>query len=53
MLYLDTEGTFRSERLSSIAERYGLDAEGVLDNIYVARVYSVEDLTEKTFFGNN
>lgn len=42
MLYIDTEGTFRPERISPIAERYGLDAEQALENIVYAKAYSVE-----------
>lgn len=32
-LYVDTEGTFRPERLVAIAERYGLNPDDVLDNV--------------------
>jgi DNA repair protein RAD51 len=39
-LYIDTEGTFRPERLVSIAERYGLSPEDVLDNVAYARAYN-------------
>ena len=39
--YIDTEGTFRPQRVMEIAERFGVDAEAVLDNILVARVYTV------------
>jgi hypothetical protein len=39
-LYIDTEGTFRPERLVAIAERYGLAAEDVLDNVAYARAYN-------------
>lgn len=39
-LVIDTEGTFRPERCIAIAERYGLRAEDVLDNIVVARAYN-------------
>uniref|UniRef100_A0A0E0F9H0 RecA family profile 1 domain-containing protein n=1 Tax=Oryza meridionalis TaxID=40149 RepID=A0A0E0F9H0_9ORYZ len=31
--YIDTEGTFRPERIVPIAERFGMDANAVLDNI--------------------
>lgn len=41
-LYIDTEGTFRPERLASIAERFGLNVEDVLDNITYARAYNAE-----------
>eukprot|EP00929_Paragymnodinium_shiwhaense_P030038 TRINITY_DN1708_c0_g1_i1.p1 TRINITY_DN1708_c0_g1~~TRINITY_DN1708_c0_g1_i1.p1 ORF type:complete len:372 (+),score=84.11 TRINITY_DN1708_c0_g1_i1:125-1240(+) len=41
-LYIDTENTFRPERLVSIAERFGLHPEDVLDNITYARAYNAE-----------
>ena len=31
--YIDTEGTFRPDRVKSIAARFGLDAEAVLENV--------------------
>ena len=31
--YIDTEGTFRPERIVPIAQRFNLDPEGVLDNV--------------------
>merc|ERR1711990_1147526 len=34
-MYIDTEGTFRPERLLAVAERYGLNGEDVLDNVAV------------------
>lgn len=43
VIYLDTEGNFRTERIESIADRYGMDAEQTLDNIIVARVFSHEE----------
>eukprot|EP01114_Cavostelium_apophysatum_P007084 TRINITY_DN1878_c0_g1_i1.p1 TRINITY_DN1878_c0_g1~~TRINITY_DN1878_c0_g1_i1.p1 ORF type:complete len:348 (+),score=77.74 TRINITY_DN1878_c0_g1_i1:105-1148(+) len=39
-LYVDTEGTFRPERLLAIAEKYGLNGDDVLDNIAYARAYN-------------
>jgi len=39
-LYIDTEGTFRPERLVSIAERYNLSGPDVLDNVAYARAYN-------------
>lgn len=39
-MYVDTEGTFRPERLFSIAERYGLNPEDVLDNVAYARAHN-------------
>lgn len=38
--YLDTEGTFRPEKIKSIAERFGADPKEVLDNIIYSRVYT-------------
>lgn len=38
----DTEGTFRPERIRPIAERFGLDADAVLDNILYARAHTHE-----------
>lgn len=35
--YIDTEGTFRPERIKSIAQRFELDESAVLDNIIYAR----------------
>lgn len=39
-LYIDSEGTFRPERLLQIAERYSLDGNQVLKNVYYARAYN-------------
>jgi meiotic recombination protein DMC1 len=39
-IYVDTEATFRPERIRPIAERYGLDPDAALDNIFVARAYT-------------
>ncbi|KAI1814739.1 DNA repair protein rhp51 [Poronia punctata] len=39
-LYIDTEGTFRPVRLLSVANRYGLNGEEVLDNVAYARAYN-------------
>lgn len=41
-LYIDTEGTFRPERLLAIAERYKLNAEEILDNVAYARAYNTD-----------
>jgi DNA repair protein RAD51 len=41
-LYIDTEGTFRPERLKAIAERYELNVEDVLENVTYARAYNAE-----------
>jgi len=39
-LYIDTENTFRPERIVSIAKANEMDPEKVLDNIIVARAYN-------------
>nr|ATL75357.1 RecA-like protein RAD51 [Diachasma muliebre] len=41
-LYIDTEGTFRPERLSAIAQKYNIPAENVLDNVACARAYNTD-----------
>ena len=40
VLYIDTENTFRPERIVSIAKAYGMEPEKVLDRIIVARAYN-------------
>lgn len=44
VLYIDTENTFRPERVKSIAKRFELDAEEVLGNIMVGRAFTVDSL---------
>ncbi|MBR9705473.1 DNA repair and recombination protein RadA [Candidatus Pacearchaeota archaeon] len=39
-VYIDTEGTFRPERVRQIAESKGLNPENVLRNILVARAFN-------------
>jgi len=41
-LYIDTEGTFRPERLIPIAERFHLNPDDVLANVACARAYNVD-----------
>jgi meiotic recombination protein DMC1 len=43
VVYIDTEGNFRPERIEAIAERFGLSSMETLDNIIVCRVYSHEE----------
>lgn len=45
VLFIDTENTFRPERIKQIAKRYDLDAEEVLNNIMVGRAFTVDSLT--------
>ncbi len=39
-IYIDTEGTFRPERIVQMAERFGLDYNEILKNIEVGRAYN-------------
>ena len=41
-IFIDTEATFRPERIKPIAERFGLDPAAALENILVARAYTHE-----------
>ncbi|GBF99352.1 DNA repair protein RAD51 [Raphidocelis subcapitata] len=41
-LYIDTEGTFRPQRLAQIAEHYSLAVNEVLDNVAYARAHNTE-----------
>lgn len=45
-VYIDTEGTFRPQRLVAIAERFGLDPGDVLDNVAYARAHNSEQQVE-------
>lgn len=44
-LYIDTEGTFRPERLLAVAERYKLTPAEVLDNVAYARAFNTDHQT--------
>ena len=46
VIYLDTENTFRPDRLRPIADRYNLDQESVLDNVLYSRAYTSEQQME-------
>ncbi|KAI4471335.1 reca/rad51/rada dna strand-pairing family member [Holotrichia oblita] len=46
VIFIDTEHTFRPNRLKSIAERYNLNENAVLDNILYARAYNSEHQSE-------
>ena len=46
VIYIDTEGTFRPERISSIAQRFGLDPEVTQSNIAVARAFNSDHQLE-------
>lgn len=45
-IYIDTEGSFRPERLQAIAERFNLDPAAALENIAVARAHNSEHQME-------
>ena len=40
--YIDTEGTFRPDRIKAIAERFNVDADAALENIVVGRAHNSE-----------
>ncbi|RLG57355.1 MAG: DNA repair and recombination protein RadA [Hadesarchaea archaeon] len=41
-VYIDTENTFRPERVTQMAMAMGVDPQKVLDNIYVARAHTTD-----------
>ncbi|MEI7961467.1 MAG: DNA repair and recombination protein RadA [archaeon] len=41
-LYIDSENSFRPERVIQVAKKCGLDPDAVLKNVYVARAYNAE-----------
>lgn len=43
VIFIDTENTFRPERIVQMAEGKGLEAEPILENIQVARAYNSAD----------
>lgn len=45
-IYIDTEGSFRPERLQAIAERFGLDPAVALENVACARAQNSEHQME-------
>ncbi|KAH8998090.1 Rad51-domain-containing protein, partial [Lactarius akahatsu] len=44
--YIDTEGTFRPDRIKSIADRFGVNGDMALENILYARAYNSEHQME-------
>jgi DNA repair protein RadA len=44
VLYIDTESTFRPERIAQIAKTRNMDVEKILENIHVAKVYNASHL---------
>ncbi len=43
VLFLDTEGTFRPERIEQISEAAGMDPKKVLENIFVVRCSNTDE----------
>jgi DNA repair protein RAD51 len=41
-MYIDTEGTFRPERLLAVAERFKMNGNEVLDSVAFARAYNTD-----------
>ena len=46
VIYVDTEGCFRPQKLVAIAERFQMNPEEVLDNIICARAHNSEQQLE-------
>jgi RecA/RadA recombinase len=46
VVFIDTEGSFRTSRVAQIAERYELEPEDILRNIAHARAYTYEQQIE-------
>lgn len=44
VIYIDTEGTFRPERIAQIAEHRGMSAQAASENIIYARCYTSDHL---------
>ncbi|KAF6217019.1 hypothetical protein GE061_001371 [Apolygus lucorum] len=50
-LFIDTEGTFRPERLVAVAERYKMKTTDVLDNVIYARAFNTDHQTKLLVHG--
>lgn len=44
VIYIDTENTFRPERVHEIAEAYGVNPEKILSQIFVCKIYNSSHL---------
>src|SRR4029079_10478477 len=44
VIFIDTENTFRPERIHQIAEAYGADPEKILSSIFVCKIYNSSHL---------
>uniref|UniRef100_A0A7N6B8V3 Meiotic recombination protein n=1 Tax=Anabas testudineus TaxID=64144 RepID=A0A7N6B8V3_ANATE len=49
VIFIDTENTFRPDRLRDIADRFNVDHDAVLDNVLYARAYTSTNTLLKTF----
>lgn len=45
-IFIDTEGTFRPSRIEDIAERFQMDGKEVLNNIWIVRPATVDELED-------
>lgn len=45
-IYIDTEGTFRPERLVAVAQKYDITGEAVLNHVACARAYNTDHQTQ-------
>uniref|UniRef100_A0A9J8CK28 Meiotic recombination protein n=2 Tax=Cyprinus carpio carpio TaxID=630221 RepID=A0A9J8CK28_CYPCA len=52
VIFIDSENTFRPERLKDIADRFSVDHEAVLDNVLYARAYTSKNFHLRTFYLN-
>ena len=48
-IYIDTEGTFRPEKLTPIAKRFGLDPKKTIANVFYARAFNSEHQNKLLF----
>jgi meiotic recombination protein DMC1 len=46
VIFMDTENTFRPDRVAQIAGRFNLDAQAVLKNVIITRCYTSEQQME-------
>lgn len=46
--YIDTEGTFRPDRIRAVADRFGVDGDMALENILYARAFNSEHQVRST-----
>lgn len=44
VIFIDTENTFRPERIHQITEAYGIDPEKILSSIFVCKIYNSSHL---------